>query len=1019
MAILDELAAKLYGRSRAEENIVSTDATTRTYIGTATSDSSDGSVYVALSEDVTMPDDYDGEHGVGVEMPTTVGVSEGDDVVVTVFGGGTMKAPVVTGNPGWGDDVDTRVTEAHDLAASVEGIAQEAAAEVEQVRQDVADFRSDVATTYATKVERQDGDDAVKTWVTTNYTNSNDLATTYATKTLVSQTKDAIELAASQTYETQSDAAETYATKSALTVGLDGIRSEVAEDYQPKGDYATTASMNSAIQQSASSIESSVAATYETKSDAATTYATKTDVQQTASGLDTRITTATNTANSAKSAVDNLQVGGTNLAIGSKDFAFASQAAKTNRYVGVQYSSQTFRTRSDGFVETVARSNWNGISVYANALDLSVGDTVTLSVDARNDATVGNTLAFYAMAYNSSGTRLFGSILGLETRNGSNAGAGDISIYPSNTFSPGAHDRVWVKITWLQRAQDIVDAGGRIALTIQATAATSSNTNVSFWAVKLEHGNTPTSWSPAPEDMATEADLQAEVTERQTLIRQFSGGVLAGYVGNAIAALVNAAGSFDVVRTAWSGGVPSILGTLATFGANLIRIGEETGQNVLITSAGQFFRNGLNNLLSLTTGKTYTETFQIRADEDYYYELTYRPMVVESVTVDGNATSDYLWTNSGHVVGSGKLGTLVLGYDTWSANPGATLSVTYRTSPAMTVWDGLGNLAANIMSYFTADEIGLGGNIFADPHGTSRGAAVRFFGATDEQGASLTSGIQRDSAADYISYVDTIGLTGTTTDEGAALSNGCIADYGITAQGYLYDDSESSNDYRAESTANLYSRSRSSDAYDAADATARLGVKTITIGDSGAYSYVTLGDGTGEDTEVPLAQAIVSLTRPMLTRAPTEIRFKWSGTDGWHTMGLQVLKATTGSIGNYVSLNTEHGTFTARVGCTVRVSGTCTWIDGIYGTGIKNRRSLGVFINPTVSGSTVSGGTENSATNYFPSNGTYHKSVTFAPKLFHLNAGNTLVVARWEPPDAVNEGLYGMTWFTVEVVAVD
>ena len=121
-----DLATTLFGRSRAEENIVSTDATTRTYIGTATSDSSDGSVYVALSEDVTMPDDYDGEHGTGVEMPTTVGVSEGDEVLVTVFGGGTLKAPVVTGNPGWGDDVETRVTEAHDLAASVESIAQEA-----------------------------------------------------------------------------------------------------------------------------------------------------------------------------------------------------------------------------------------------------------------------------------------------------------------------------------------------------------------------------------------------------------------------------------------------------------------------------------------------------------------------------------------------------------------------------------------------------------------------------------------------------------------------------------------------------------------------------------------------------------------------------------------------------------------------------------------------------------------------------------------------------------------------------
>ena len=78
-----DLATTLFGRSRAEENIVSTDTTTRTYIGTATSDSSDGSVYVALSEDVTMPDDYDGEHGTGVEMPTTVSVSAGDEVLVT------------------------------------------------------------------------------------------------------------------------------------------------------------------------------------------------------------------------------------------------------------------------------------------------------------------------------------------------------------------------------------------------------------------------------------------------------------------------------------------------------------------------------------------------------------------------------------------------------------------------------------------------------------------------------------------------------------------------------------------------------------------------------------------------------------------------------------------------------------------------------------------------------------------------------------------------------------------------
>ena len=123
MALIDEIAAKLSGRTRAEENIVSTDATTRTYVGTAVTDSADGSVYVSLSEDVTLPDDDDGEHGTGVEMPTTVGVSEGDEVLVTVFGGGTMKAPVVTGNPGWGDAVQEQAANAESIAEQAEAVA--------------------------------------------------------------------------------------------------------------------------------------------------------------------------------------------------------------------------------------------------------------------------------------------------------------------------------------------------------------------------------------------------------------------------------------------------------------------------------------------------------------------------------------------------------------------------------------------------------------------------------------------------------------------------------------------------------------------------------------------------------------------------------------------------------------------------------------------------------------------------------------------------------------------------------
>jgi len=413
-----------------------------------------------------------------------------------------------------------------------------------------------------------------------------------------------------------------------------------------------------------------------------------------------------------------------------------------------------------------------------------------------------------------------------------------------------------------------------------------------------------------------------------------------------------------------------------------------SGANVLLNALGQLFRDGLNNLMALTTGATYTETFEIRADEDHY-ELTYHPMAVESVTIDGTATSDYTWTNSGYVVGSGKLGTLVLGYDTWHANPGATLLVTYRTSPAMTVWDGLGNLAANVMSYFTADEIGLGGNIFSDPHGTSRGAAVRFFGATDEQGASLTSGIQRDSGADYISYVDEIGLTGTTTDADAVSPNGCIADYGIKASGYLYDDPERSNDYRAESTAILYARSRSSDDYDAADARAQLGVKTVTIGDNYERSYVTLIDGFGSDADVPMPQALVGLSQPFAVFSGANGTSNATGT-GWRLTYFDTTQSNSGNWSDYFT--NSNGVITAKRNIRLEISGCMNWTDSVAGL-----RGFGVFYNSSTAGS----GTEYSEFAYFPSNVQQRKSVWMAGLVLNLSAGTKCAFGRYEQSGAV------------------
>ena len=974
MSALDRLAERMFGRQRLETTAAMASVDTQTYIGVATSDSADGSVSVVLSDDVTQPDNgiWDGdtflasdELGTSVELPTTTSVKEGDRVLVTASGANVLTAPVVTGVVGRGDEQQAQIDAAAEAAASVEGIAQEALDGVEQVRQDVADFRDDVATTYATKVERQDGDDAVKTWVTTNYTNSNDLATTYATKTLVSQTKDAIELAASQTYETQSDAAATYATQSALTVGLDGIRTEVAEDYQPKGDYATTASMNSAIQQSASSIESSVAATYTTKAefeglqvgatnlakgtsattelsgtlastganyldfctytitriegateyvvsfeayasaactvlcywwspntttkassstgqsgtnadgrcevtlttgwkrywvkwtqsdsaatdkklivcrilkpssgsltvhvravkmetgnmptdwspapeDMATTYATKTEVQQTAAGLDTRITTAQSTADGAAStastaagnAATALSTANDALA-DSVEYIIGTQTAATNAWTGqtrdaalvagktIAYklpyagnsSAATLNLTLSGGgttgakgVRRMADNNAN----YTVTTQYGAGAVVQMTYDGEfwrvssgynptNDINnaryrtqipsavkaaaayttghiicgtsagyknIGAGVAFdlgypllYATASVAAGATGTANYLEFENRNASTngtiqSGAANKTLYlkgtvSGNTFTIAASPFMTTVVPTSE------DGFCYIPLGLMYSA-----TNIYFQSSDQLYAYTEGAFQPIGRGAL--ATAQAEVTERQTLIRQFSGGVLAGYVGNAIAALVNAAGSFDVVRTAWSGGVPSILGTLATFGANLIRIGEETGQNVLITSAGQFFRKGLNNLLAIVAGSSgHTYSFTIE-DGVYSYPLPFGESIAgdPTISVGGHTLTwsdcqlQFNYENAGYSL-------LFSGDFDPATYAGQTATMTYNTSSSLSVFDGLGTAAQNIISFFDARGITLLGGRGVIQGNTSKqvGSAITDGGA--------------------------------------------------------------------------------------------------------------------------------------------------------------------------------------------------------------------------------------------------------------------------------------------------
>lgn len=112
------MTTALFGNERVEVTASAASSETYTITGHATSSSAEGTVWVNLSDDVTHGDNEpedDSELGTSVEMSTTVNVLEGDEVIVTVYGG-VISSMVVTGVVGRGDEQDDKINDAQRAA---------------------------------------------------------------------------------------------------------------------------------------------------------------------------------------------------------------------------------------------------------------------------------------------------------------------------------------------------------------------------------------------------------------------------------------------------------------------------------------------------------------------------------------------------------------------------------------------------------------------------------------------------------------------------------------------------------------------------------------------------------------------------------------------------------------------------------------------------------------------------------------------------------------------------------------
>lgn len=117
-----ELAGLIFGSKQLENSQPTNQTITVTAV--ALSDSEDGAVDVILTEDVVGDNTLEEGADVVTSIPTTVSVMEGDELIVTMYGG-SAKDVVVTGKVGEGDMTEERLRDVELESLKVENLTAE------------------------------------------------------------------------------------------------------------------------------------------------------------------------------------------------------------------------------------------------------------------------------------------------------------------------------------------------------------------------------------------------------------------------------------------------------------------------------------------------------------------------------------------------------------------------------------------------------------------------------------------------------------------------------------------------------------------------------------------------------------------------------------------------------------------------------------------------------------------------------------------------------------------------------
>lgn len=202
-------------------------------------------------------------------------------------------------------------------------------------------------------------------------------------------------------------------------------------------------------------------------------------------------------------AVDGLKIGGRNLLRESnKEPTSFGKDCKCWSLYGEGICTYINNYNGTDFCAANAKGAWSGVACYLNSFldEFEAGDTMTFSVNVDNAANSDARIYFYMMQFNDAGERVYES---------------EILHAPITILPPKESLRVSYTWTLDQPAIDVINNGGTSRFTIQL--ATADEYDAYFYAPKLEKGNKPSDWQPAPEDFT--ADVTAEIQKLRDEIR--------------------------------------------------------------------------------------------------------------------------------------------------------------------------------------------------------------------------------------------------------------------------------------------------------------------------------------------------------------------------------------------------------------------------------------------------------------------------------------------------------------------